>query len=78
MFDLVFCNMEYSPTMNVKVEEINTISPVHKLISFEIPFNFDEKQRRKITFRNKTSLKPDVVIDKITNEINRKMKSLFT
>ena len=72
MLDLVFCNMEHSPVHDVCVEEENTISPVHKLVSFVIPFTIEVKQRKNITFRDKKNLMPDVVISKIIEKIEEK------
>ena len=76
MLDLVFCNMEYSPVRDICVDEHNTVSPVHKLVSFVIPFNKDVKQRKKIIFRDKKSLQPDGVIRRITDAIINKRNEL--
>ena len=76
MLDLIFCNMELSPVLNVCVDETNTISPVHKLVSFLIPFNIDVKQKKKISFRDKKSLRPDVVITKIISVIDNNKNEL--
>ncbi len=45
----------------VKVDETCDVSPVHKLVSFELPLERERKQK-KISFRLKANFKPETLI----------------
>ena len=69
MLDLVFCNIDHDLVHNLVVDEMCTISPVHMLIQFDIPFFKDGKQKKRIIFRNENNLVPEVLVGRITQRI---------
>ena len=69
MLDLVFYNIDHDLIHNLVVDEMCTISPVHMLIQFDIPFFKEGKQKKRIIFRNRNSLVPEVLVGRITQRI---------
>ena len=72
ILDLVFCDMNHDLVKNVRVEDVCTISPVHKLVTFDVPYTIDLKQRKKIVFRNKNRFVPEEFIGAVIVEMNMK------
>lgn len=50
MLDLVFSNKEHNLVQEVCVDEIYHLSPVHKLVSFMIPFEKEYRRTKNINF----------------------------
>ena len=68
--DLVFCDIEHNLVQDLDVDKICSISPVHMLITFIIPYVKEKKQTKKITFRRKGNLVPEDLIKRATDKIS--------
>ena len=74
IIDLVIHTKDKKITRNVEVEPECTISPTHKLITFEIDFEKSENTKKKIIFRNKKNFDAKQFIENCTEEITRMEK----
>ena len=72
ILDLVVTGKDSGLVLNLEVEEVCTLSPVHKLISFNIPFWCTKKQIERITFRLKNVFEPEVLLTEIEREMIQK------
>lgn len=68
--DLILVDKDNNMLQDVQVENIFSISPVHKLISFSMQLSIERKQKKKIKFRSKRNFDPDLLIDTIYNDIS--------
>ena len=68
--DLVFANKDIDLVKDVKVEEIFSISPVHKLIFFKVQLTIERKQKKMIKFRSKKNFNSELLLDTIYNGIS--------
>ena len=55
IIDLIIHNQNKVITSNIEIEPECTISPVHKLITFQINIRIQENVRKKIIYRNKNN-----------------------
>ena len=58
MLDLVFSNMTNGHVCDMFVDDICTVSPVHRLIKFSIPHVKPLNKKKTIVFRDKKNLLP--------------------
>ena len=75
IIDLVIHTKNKKITNNIEVEPECTISPTHKLITFEIDFKKSENTKKKIIFRNKKNFDSKQYIETCTEEITRMEKT---
>ena len=71
IIDLIIHNKKNGITENVEIEPECTISPIHKLITFDINMKKSENIKKRITYRNKKNFDAKNFIDECTNEISR-------
>lgn len=69
MIDLVFADTTCDIIHDLYVDDVCSISPVHKLITFKLTLEISRRQRKKISFRLKNKLDPNALIDTISNNI---------
>ena len=74
IIDLIIHNKDKKITKNIDVEPECTISPMHKLIFFEIDFKKSENIMKKIIFRNKKNFDAQLFLDTCVNETTRTEK----
>lgn len=67
--DLILVDKGNNFLQDVQVENIFSISPVHKLISFTMQLAIERKQKKKIIFRSKRNFDPDLLLGSIYNNI---------
>ena len=67
---MVFANKDIDLVKDVKVEEIFSISPVHKLIFFKVQLTIERKQKKMIKFRSKKNFNSELLLDTIYNGIS--------
>ena len=60
--DLVFSNKDICSVRNVQVEPDSVYA--HRLVKFELDLMIHKRIKKKITFRNKSNMRPDVLISK--------------
>ena len=70
ILDLVFCDSDHNLVYEVTVDEICRISPVHKLVTFQIPCEENVSYSKKIVFRKKNDLVPETLINNVIREID--------
>ena len=70
VLDLVIFDSVHNLIENIKVDEVCTISPVHRYVSFEIPVEISKRQTVQIRYRNKRSLNSDLFIENSITEVN--------
>ena len=58
----IFCDTDICNTKNIQVEPDFSISYYHKLVTFELDLRMKTRIKKTITFRNKNSLQPDLLI----------------
>lgn len=75
MLDLVFCDARHDLLQNVCVDEVCSISPIHRLVRFEIPFLGRREQRIRIRFRVKEHFEPENFIDRVIQRLRREMRN---
>ena len=68
--DLVFADKDINLVQDVQVEEIFSISPVHKLINFRVQLAIERKQKRRIKFRSKRNFNSELLLDSIYNGVS--------
>ena len=73
ILDLVITDSDSSLVLDLTVDDICNISPVHKLITFTVPFVGIKKQTETITFRLKNSFMPEALLEKIVGVIQQRM-----
>ena len=72
ILDLVFCDIDRDPVQDLNVDEVCTISPVHKLVTFKLAYVKECSQKKKISFRLRKNFHPELLVDSISNEISLK------
>lgn len=70
MIDLVLVDKANNLVQDVQVEDIFSISPVHKLINFSVQLAMERKQKRTIKFRSKRNFDSEVLLGSIYNGIS--------
>ena len=70
ILDLVFCDSDHNLVHEVIVDEICRISPVHKLVTFRIPCEKNVSYSKKIVFRKKNDLVPEILINNVVEKID--------
>lgn len=70
MLDLVFCNAKLDLLQEVSVDDLCSISPVHRLIRFHVACNRVNTQVKMISFRAKKRFNPIRFIEKVTAKLN--------
>ena len=63
ILDLVFSESNYDLVSEIKVDELCDISPVHKLITFMLPLTSDKNKHKRISYRQKSNLDPELLIN---------------
>ena len=71
IIDLIIHNKDTRMTSGIEIEPECTISPVHKLITFEIDIKKSENNKKKIVYRNKENFNAKNFIDECTDNIKR-------
>lgn len=68
--DLVFTDRTRNLVPNIHVDEACTVSPTHKLITFQLPMETSRRRQRKIIkYRSKKTLDPDILIRNISRSL---------
>lgn len=69
MLDLVFTNKDSDMIDELYVDEVCCISPVHKLITFTMPFVSKRRLSKTITYRSKRNFESQLLITEIKDEL---------
>ena len=69
ILDLVFSNKDSDLIQELNVDEVCCLSPVHKLVTFKIPFISESRISKVINYRLKRNFEPELLITSITSEI---------
>ena len=68
ILDLVITGSDSSLVQELIVDDVCSISPVHKLIIFTVPFMGVKKQTEMVTFRLKNNFVPEALLEKIVSD----------
>lgn len=72
MLDLVFTDIDCDLVQGVCVDEMCHISPVHKLVTFDISYTKEVVQRKKIMFRHRGHFQSETLINSVMQEFTIK------
>lgn len=69
ILDLVFCSKDRDKDLEIEVnvDDVCLISPVHKLVTFKIPLNNEQRMTKKITYRSKRNFISNSLITSIAD-----------
>ena len=70
VLDLVFSDSDHDPVQRVCIDEVCCISPVHKLITFEIRYLKEPVSKKRIIFRLKKNFQPKLLVNSVTRKIS--------
>ena len=76
ILDVVFNNGVLCNSLSLEVEPDFSVSPSHRLITFDLDINKGEKIRKVIRFRNKTNLLPDALLQNVLMRIEDQSTSM--
>ena len=71
IIDLIIHNKSKKITKKIEIEPECTISPVHKLITFEIDIKKSAAIRKKITYRNRKNFNAENFINECINDVSK-------
>lgn len=70
--DLVLADRTRDLIQNLRVDDECNLSPVHKMVTFMIPYAKVERLKRKIRFRSKRDLEPTTLLSSISENVSVK------
>ena len=73
MLDLVFSESDKGLILDVDVDDICVISPIHMVIKFKLKVVINSKQWKMILFRDKRNLNKDELFSRIADETSREV-----
>ena len=76
ILDLVFCESNCDIIKEIIVDEVCDTSPVHKLITFTLPMITEKNQRKKITYRLKSRLQPELLISTLIEKLSHEQQEI--
>ena len=72
ILDLIITDTNNQIIRNIEVENTNTISPIHKLVLFNIEIARKNIQKKKIIFRDKRGLNKESLLEDINTNMLKK------
>ena len=75
MLDLVLCDTTLGKVQHLEVEPDFSISPCHKLITFDVKVWSDVRAKKTITFRYKGNFDSKILIDGFIDRLGQEIQS---